>query len=106
MAAEVLMLFAVFFEDEPEKAGVRAALMPQHLDFLRRHGDRIHAAGPLRDAADGSGAGGLWLVEASARDDVMRLVKEDPFWPTGLRRSVRVLVWNRVFAAGERLAPG
>jgi uncharacterized protein len=101
-----LMLFAVFFEDEPEKAGVRAALMPQHLDFLRRHGDRIHAAGPLRDAADGSGAGGLWLVEASARDDVMRLVKEDPFWPTGLRRSVRVLVWNRVFAAGERLAPG
>jgi hypothetical protein len=31
------------------------------------------------------------------------LVKEDPFWPTGLRRSVRVLEWSQVFRDGKRL---
>jgi hypothetical protein len=30
-------------------------------------------------------------------------VKEDPFWPTGLRRSVRILSWSQVFAEGKRL---
>ena len=31
------------------------------------------------------------------------LVHEDPFWPTGLRKSVRVLLWKRVFADGKSL---
>ena len=37
-------------------------------------------------------------------DVVEALVKEDPFWPTGLRRSVRILGWSQVFADGKRLA--
>jgi hypothetical protein len=34
---------------------------------------------------------------------VEALVKEDPFWPTGLRGSIRILCWSRVFADGMRL---
>jgi uncharacterized protein YciI len=30
-------------------------------------------------------------------------VKADPFWPTGLRHSVRILSWSQVFADGKRL---
>jgi uncharacterized protein YciI len=45
----------------------------------------------------------LWFVEADSEDVVDALVKADPFWPTGLRRSVRVLRWSQVFAAGRRL---
>ncbi|SIT43715.1 hypothetical protein BN2475_450019 [Paraburkholderia ribeironis] len=48
-------------------------------------------------------AGGLWLVEADTPDAVDRLVRADPFWPTGLRRSVRVLIRKQVFADGARL---
>jgi uncharacterized protein len=55
---------------------------------------------------DGQGAGGLWLVEAADAFEVDALVKEDPFWPTGLRKSVRVLTWKQVFADGRRLIPG
>jgi hypothetical protein len=55
--------------------------------LLERNAARIKAAGPLR----GDPAGGLWLVEADSAAAVDVLVKEDPFWPTGLRRSVRVL---------------
>ena len=95
------MLYAVLFTDNAAHADTRQRLMPAHLDFLERHRDRISAAGPLREA-DGSGAGGLWLVVADNGDDVMALVRSDPFWPTGLRETVRVLHWTQVFAEGRR----
>ncbi|MEX3791408.1 YciI family protein [Paraburkholderia sp. BR14374] len=97
------MLFAVLFEDDNNcAADVRARYMPAHLDFLSTHASMIRAAGPLR-RHEGSGAGGLWLVDADSADEVDRLVKTDPFWPTGLRRSVRILIWKQVFADGARL---
>lgn len=92
------MNFVVLFEDNPEKAGKRAELMSAHLAFLRSKGDQVPGAGPLTDAH--LPAGGLWLVNAESREDVMTLVKEDPFWPTGLRKSVRILEWTKVHAAG------
>ncbi|MDH6662558.1 UNVERIFIED_ORG: hypothetical protein M2435_005488 [Rhizobium sophorae] len=48
-------------------------------------------------------AGGLWLVEVARREHVEQLVLDDPFWPTGLRRDVRILAWHRVFADSMRL---
>ena len=96
-------LFAVLFEDDPALADeARRRHMADHLAFLERNAVAVRAAGPLRDAADGTPAGGLWVVEAEDRAGVETLVHEDPFWPTGLRRSVRVLAWNQVFADGAR----
>jgi uncharacterized protein len=76
--------------------------MPAHLSFLEQNASRIKAAGPLV-APSGDPAGGLWLVEADNLDVIGALVKEDPFWATGLRRSVRILSWSRVFVEGRRL---
>jgi uncharacterized protein YciI len=90
-------LFAVLFEDEVVLANaVRQRHMAAHLAFLERHAASVRAAGPLREV-DGAAAGGLWLVEAAGASEVDALIREDPFWPTGLRRSHRVLEWNRVF---------
>jgi uncharacterized protein YciI len=47
--------------------------------------------------------GGLWLVEAGSADEVRRLCENDPFWPTGLRKSVQIHEWTRVFSDGKRL---
>jgi len=97
------MLYVVLFEDDPNLGSdVRGQYMPAHLSFLDRNAARIKAAGPLR-ASSGDPAGGLWIVEADSPDAVDALVREDPFWPTGLRRSVRVLSWSQVFADGRRL---
>ena len=96
------MKFAVLFEDNAGVGDLRAKHMPDHLAFLERNQARIDAAGPLLND-DGTGAGGLWLVEAESTQEVRALVEEDPFWPTGLRKSVRILSWNRVFARGQRL---
>ena len=98
------MLYVVLFTDNAAHADARTRLMPAHLEFLERHGDRIRAAGPLRDTADGGAAGGLWLVEAGSAAAVAELYRSDPFWPTGLRQSVRVLQWSQVFANGRRTA--
>jgi len=97
------MLYAVLFTDDDAHADERRRLMPAHLDFLERRRDHIRAAGPLRETADGTPAGGLWLVEADSPAAVAALYQEDPFWPTGLRKSVRVLQWLQVFADGRRL---
>ena len=95
------MLYAVLLSDNPGKADIRPRLMPAHLDFLEEHRAEIRAAGPLMEP-DGRGAGGLWLVEALDAAAVTALVELDPFWPAGLRQSVRVLEWHQVFAEGRR----
>ena len=97
------MLYAVLLEDNPNLGSdVRSQHMPAHLAFLEKHAARIRAAGPLR-ALSGDPAGGLWIVDADSPAAIDALVKEDPFWSTGLRRSVRVLHWSQVFADGKRL---
>ena len=96
------MIYAVLFEDDESHADMRAKHMAGHLAFLEGNARNIHAAGPLTDTADDSPAGGLWLVEADSPQTVRELIETDPFWPTGLRKSVRVLQWTQVFAGGEK----
>lgn len=96
------MIFVVFFEDNPE-AGieVRQTHMAEHLTFLERNAKNFISAGPLKDA-DGQNAGGMWMLEAKDSELVDKLIKDDPFWPTGLRKSYRVLEWNQVYADSKR----
>jgi len=96
------MIFAVFFVDNSDKAHLRDEHMSDHLSFLEENAATVQAAGPLHDTQDGEPAGGLWLVLAETPAAVRALVEADPFWPTGLRKSVRILEWTQVFAAGER----
>ena len=99
------MLYVVLFEDNPDiSSKVRPLVLPQHLDFLDAHADQVKAAGPLSDETRGVSHGGLWLVEAENEAAVRRLVREDPFWATGLRLSVQISRWTRVFAEGRRTA--
>lgn len=97
------MIYAVMFEDDDSKAHMRSQHMPAHLAFLAANADMVRAAGPLLDGATDTPAGGLWLLEAADADAVQALVEADPFWPTGLRKGVRILAWRQVFADGERL---
>lgn len=94
----------VLFTDSPDAdPGLRARHMPAHLAFLDARSTRIRAAGPLHDP-EGAGAGGMWMVEAHDAAEVEALIRQDPFWTTGLRGTHRVLMWTRVHADGHRLA--
>lgn len=96
------MKFIILFEDDPNAdPDIRKTHMPAHLSFLENNADHIETAGPLTDQA-GAGQGGLWVVDAQSETDVERLISEDPFWPTGLRKSFKILRWTQVFAHGVR----
>lgn len=98
------MKFAVFFEDDPDAdPAIRKTLGAAHLDFLAANGDVIRSAGPCTDE-HGAPAGGLWIVDCRDVAAVEALIARDPFWPTGLRKSRRILSWRHVFADGQRLA--
>jgi uncharacterized protein YciI len=97
------MKFIVQFEDNPNAgADIRAKYLQEHLAFLERNAGTVEAAGPLK-TREGEGSGGLWVVEADDPAEVDLLVKADPFWATGLRKSVHILAWTQVFANGRRL---
>ena len=92
------MIYCVLFEDDDRHADMRAKHMEAHLAFLKQHADAIDAAGPLTDSDTKRPAGGMWVVTADGASAVRALVKADPFWPTGLRKSVRILEWKQVFS--------
>lgn len=97
------MKFVILFEDDAAASpDIRATHMPEHLAFLEANADSIEAAGPVLDPS-GKGRGGIWVLEAESVREVERLVHEDPFWTTGLRKSFEILVWKQVFSGGTRL---
>jgi uncharacterized protein YciI len=98
-----MMTFAILFEDDPAHGDKRQQYMADHLAFLERNADRISAAGPLRDGADGVAAGGLWIVQAENYLEAKALSEDDPLFVTGLRRKITVVEWKQVFAGGKVL---
>lgn len=97
------MLYIVLLEDNPDAdPDIRKTYMPAHLAYLEENADHIRSAGPLKTRED-QAAGGLWVVQALHPETVDDLVRNDPFWATGLRQSVQVLAWTQVFADGRRL---
>ncbi len=56
----------------------------------------------LKDTAGSAPAGGQWIVEVDSPQAIQSLIETDPFWPTGLRKSVRVLELTQAFADGKR----
>jgi uncharacterized protein YciI len=97
------MKYAVLFEDNEAFAHMRPQYMADHLQFLGDNSERIEAAGPLKDAVSEESAGGIWIVDADDAGQVQALVESDPFYPTGLRKSIRILEWTQVFANGNKL---
>ncbi len=97
------MMYAILFDDDENYAGMRSKHLQKHLTFLERNANQIHSAGPLKDTENGAPAGGLWIVETDNLQTLQSLIKFDPFWPTGLRKSIRILEWTRVFADAKRL---
>jgi len=88
------MRWVVMFTDGPEMMAVRREREPAHLAYLKQHGDRIRIGGGLREIPGGPFVGGLWVVEADTRDEVVALVEADPYYVPACR-SYRLLVWGK-----------
>ena len=94
------MLYCVIFEDNTGKDHLRQQHMADHLAFLASLGEQVEGAGPL--FREGAGHGSMWLVHADDTAQVQDMVEADPFWPTGLRKTVTILEWRQVFRHGQK----
>jgi len=97
------MKFIILFEDAADAdPDVRKKHMKEHLTFLETNSEFIDAAGPLTDPEE-MGRDGMWIVDAKDENHVKELIRQDPFWPTGLRASFSILPWKQVYSDGKRL---
>lgn len=86
--------WVVIFDDNPEMLDVRRKFGAQHLDYLRANSARILIGGGLRNAPGEPFVGGLWVVEADGRDEVVKLVENDPYYHPEFR-SFKILTWGK-----------
>jgi len=84
------MLFVARFTDKPGIAARRAELLEDHFAWLRNNRDKVLLAGAVREALDGPGLGGLWIIEADSREAVEEVYRDDPFFANGLRAKVEI----------------
>ena len=92
------MMFMIKFDNLEDSHALRDAHLEAHIGYLDRYRNAIVVAGATRDADD-SITGGMWLIEAADESAVREIFEEDPFWKAGLRRSVEVARWSRLFPA-------
>ena len=75
-------------------ARVRKERFEEHFAFLQSNFDRIVFSCGLKSAGEaGAGElshGGLWIVEADSREEVVALYERDPYFQLGLRGDIDV----------------
>jgi uncharacterized protein YciI len=88
------MLHIVHLHDKSNMQEAREAYMDAHLEWIEKNRDFVLLAGSLRDAPGVAPVGGLWVVDAKNKDDVLEKIKTDPFWANGIRAGVDVFFWG------------
>ena len=90
------MRWVVIFKDTPEMLDVRARkdLRDAHVAYAEAHPELLIGGGLKED--DGQPfCGALWVVELATKDDVERLVAEDPFYFPEYRR-YEIFTWGKI----------
>lgn len=91
------MLFIVKFEDHQDQPQLRAEHLRAHIEWLDRHSATVLVGGPLRKELGHNPLGGLWIVAALSKQEIMDLVLTDPFSKVGLRKDVKIFHWSKAF---------
>ena len=89
------MLFAVLFTDKPGHGALRSEYLHAHIDWVDQNKAAVLVAGSLRAEPQDTPKGGLWIVEAISKANVMQIMATDPFYTCGLRQSIEVLHWSK-----------
>jgi len=89
------VLFAVLFTDIPGLGELRARHLQAHIEWLELNKDAIPVGGSLREELGQVPRGGLWISEASSKNQLDDLLKTDPFYIAGLRQSYEILHWSK-----------
>lgn len=86
----------VIFEDAPEMIAVRERLFADHVAYLTAQPDIFVDGTSLSTEEGADPTGGMWIVKAANKDNIVRLIKGDPMYQSGHRS-------YKIFATGKTL---
>lgn len=87
----------VKFTDPPEMGEVRNRYFADHLAYLNARPDLFVEGTPLAMEEGAQPVGGLWIVQAKCREDIVAFIEGDPMYQAGHRSF-------EIFATGKRLS--
>ena len=87
----------VLFKDAPEMLAVREKYFAEHVAYLTAQPDIFVDGMPLSKEEGAPPTGGMWIVKANAREDIVTLIKGDPMYQSGHRS-------YEIFATGKVLS--
>jgi len=93
------MKFAAIIEYTTDKSKI-TQLRPTHREYLMglRKAGKAVMVGPFTDDS-----GGLLIYEAESKEEVERMIREDPFGQGGVFVSWNIRPWNIVWVNNELL---
>ncbi|QES88131.1 YciI family protein [Rhizosphaericola mali] len=91
------MFFIVRSQDHADKLAVRQEFTADHKAFLAKYTDQILIPGTLFLEEGGAAQGSIWIIKADSKEEVEKICLQDPFRINGLRKSVEIFIWSRVF---------
>ena len=95
------MQFVIRAYDGPNMLDKRMEVRPQHLEGMKRLGERIVCAGGLLDDA-GQMKGSMLVLEFEDRSQLDEYLKGEPYAVEGVWQTIEVEVMNVVLLKGER----
>lgn len=94
--------WVVIFTDAPQMLERRKTHFEKHVAYLTSRTEIFLDGGSLAETEDSDPTGGIWIVRATDRDEILRLIEGDPMYSPELRS-------YKIFATGKRfnvLEPG
>lgn len=89
----------VIFQDAPEMLELRKTLFEAHVAYLTSQPDIFVDGTSLAESETTPPVGGMWIVQAESRDDIIKLIEGDPMFQPEFRQF-------EIFATGKRLSTG
>ena len=86
----------VLFTDTPEMIAVREKHFDDHIAYLTSHPEIFVDGTALASEEGAKPTGGMWIVKATNRDDIVQLINGDPMYQSGHRK-------YEIFATGKQL---
>jgi uncharacterized protein len=90
-----MKLFTIIAEDATNSVTLRATQLDAHLAHVETHLDQYAVAGPMR-GTDGVITGSLLIVKAETIADARAFIETDPYFVTGVWRSIDIRAFNAV----------
>ena len=85
----------MIFTDAPEMLEWRKTHFEKHVAYLTSRPEIFLNGGSLAEAQDSDPTGGIWIVRAKDRDEIVGLIEGDPMYCPELRS-------YKIFATGKR----